>query len=75
MDEVKYHSETIRNVQDVMLSRGESMFNELTNMLAGIWDGYLYDELIPTAESSNIGLNNIIRIKTIVLKIKESMTK
>lgn len=43
---LKYHSTTIRLVEDYLLETGQPLYNDLTNMLNGIWDGYLYDELL-----------------------------
>ena len=43
---IKYHSTTIRLVEDYLLETGQPLYNDLTNMLNGIWDGYLYDELL-----------------------------
>lgn len=43
---MKYHSTTIRLVEDYLLETGQPLYNDLTNMLNGIWDGYLYDELL-----------------------------
>ena len=43
---MKYHSTTIRLVEDYLLETGQPLYNDLTNMLSGIWDGYLYDELL-----------------------------
>lgn len=74
MDEVKFHSQTIRNIENLLIGRGESMFNNLTNMLSGIWDGYLYDELIPAAVECEIGAVNVARIQLTVATIKESVS-
>ena len=43
---MKYHSTTIRLVEDYLLETGQPLYNDLTNMLSGIWDGYLYDDLL-----------------------------
>ena len=43
---MRYHSTTIRLVEDYLLETGQPLYNDLTNMLNGIWDGYLYDELL-----------------------------
>ena len=43
---MKYHSTTIRLVEDYLLETDQPLYNDLTNMLNGIWDGYLYDELL-----------------------------
>ena len=43
---MKYHSTTIRLVEDYLLETDQPLYSDLTNMLNGIWDGYLYDELL-----------------------------
>jgi len=49
-----YHSTTLRMVEDYHMNRNESWFTPLYNMLCGIWDGYLYSEMLETAKQ--IGL-------------------
>ena len=44
-----WHSTTIRNVSNYVYETTGEVFSELENMLCGIWDGYLYDELLTKA--------------------------
>jgi len=46
---MKYHSTTIRLVEDYLITAGQSLSHPLLNMLEGIWDGYLYDNLLTNA--------------------------
>jgi len=44
-----YHSTTIRLVSSYIYETTGEVFSELENMLNGIWDGYLYDDLLTKA--------------------------
>ena len=46
---VDWHSTTIRNVSNYVYETTGEVFSELENMLCGIWDGYLYDDLLTKA--------------------------
>jgi len=37
-----YHSDTLRAVEDFYMNQNQSWFNDVYNMLCGVWDGYLY---------------------------------
>lgn len=43
---MKYHSTTIRLVEDYIWNTMKEVSHPLINMLNGIWDGYLYDDLL-----------------------------
>lgn len=45
-----YHSQTLRMVEDFYMEQDKSWFNDMYNMLCGIWDGYFYTEMIPMAK-------------------------
>jgi hypothetical protein len=68
---MKFHSTTIRLVEDFFMDRNESWFNELTNMLCGIWDGYLYEDLLPKAKESGLPIEDVRRIETVIDLIEE----
>jgi hypothetical protein len=68
---MKFHSTTIRLVEDFFMDRGESFHNQLTNMLYGIWDGYLYNNLLSTAKEFNLPIEDIRRIETTIYLIEE----
>jgi hypothetical protein len=44
------------------MGRGDTWFNEVYNMLNGIWDGYLYTEMIPMAKELGYPQSIIDRI-------------
>ena len=44
-----WHSTTIRNVSNYVYETTGEVFSELENLLCGIWDGYLYDNLLTKA--------------------------
>jgi hypothetical protein len=62
----------IRSVSDIALddSRNEDEYDELENMLYGLFDGYLYDNVITKAVSlPNIPIELAKRIEAIVDKV------
>lgn len=69
-----FHTRTIRNVEDYCLNNGIQMFNSVTNMLSGIWDGYLYDSLLEDAKEMNLPYEDIVRIETTIKLIEEHIT-
>ena len=68
---MNFHSQTIRLVEDFYMEKNKTWFNELTNMLAGIWDGYLYDNLLPKAKEEGLPIEDIRRIETTIDLIEE----
>ena len=70
-DLMKFHSNTIRLVEDFFMDKGESFHNELTNMLYGIWDGYLYQNLLPIANQSGLPIEDVRRIESTIDVIEE----
>jgi hypothetical protein len=44
-----WHSTTIKLVRDYIWETQKEVHSDLENMLCGIWDGYLYDELLTKA--------------------------
>jgi hypothetical protein len=59
---MEYHSETLRAVEDFHMSRNESWFNEVYNMLNGIWDGYIYTDLLESAKQLGLPTHILQRI-------------
>jgi hypothetical protein len=68
---MKFHSTTIRLVEDFFMDKGESFHNQLTNMLYGIWDGYLYTNLLLTAKESGLPIEDVRRIESTIDVINE----
>ena len=46
---MEYHSITIKRATDYIWETQKEVMTELENLLCGIWDGYLYDELLTKA--------------------------
>jgi hypothetical protein len=59
---MEYHATTLRMVEDFYLNQNESWFNDMYNMLCGIWDGYFYTEVIPMAYELGLPQSIIDRI-------------
>jgi hypothetical protein len=59
---MEYHSTTLRMVEDFYMNQNESWFNDMYNMLCGIWDGYFYTEVIPMAYELGLPQSIIDRI-------------
>lgn len=72
---MKFHSETIRQAEDFFIENDESMFNELTNMLYGIWDGFLYDDMMSVALDMGIHNGLVDRIEETINFITKSINK
>jgi hypothetical protein len=49
-----YHTITLRMVEDFHLSRDESWYTPLYNMLCGVWDGYLYTEMLEMSKQMGL---------------------
>ena len=68
----------IREVEDTAYSndssRYEGVYGKLTNMLFGLFDGYLYDNILTTAGSiADLSMETISRIEVIVDKCTQDI--
>lgn len=70
-----FHSQTIRNVESFLWETKKEFNNEVTNMLSGIWDGYLYDSLLEDAKALNLPYEDLVRIETTIKLIEEEIEK
>ena len=61
-DWMEYHSQTLRMVEDFHIETDESWFTPLYNMLCGVWDGYLYTEMLETAKQMGLPTHILHRI-------------
>lgn len=59
---MEYHATTLRMVEDFYMNQNKSWFNDMYNMLCGIWDGYFYTEVIPMAYELGLPQSIIDRI-------------
>ena len=66
-----FHRTTIRNVEDFFLNNDETPFNSVTNKLCGIYDGYLYNDLLETAKEFSLPIEDIRRIESTIDVIEE----
>ena len=58
-----YHSDTLRAVEDFYMNQNQSWFNDVYNMLCGIWDGYLYTDLLESAKQLGLPTHITNRIQ------------
>ncbi len=65
-DWMTYHSQTLRMVEDFYIENDESWFNDLYNQLCGVWDGYLYTEMLESAKQYGLPTHIIQRIQTTI---------
>lgn len=68
---MKYHSTTVRQVEDFLIDTEQDLFNDLTNSLYGIWDGYLYTDLLQSAKKYRVTQEIMARIKITINFIME----
>ena len=61
-DWVSYHSQTIREVENFYIAKDESWFNDLYNKLCGVWDGYLYTDMLESAKQYGLPTHILQRI-------------
>lgn len=67
-EDVNFHMRTIKLYEDWLLDNDLDLFNETTNMLFGIWDGYLYNDLLSSLSDAPEEI--IERVKKTIRKIK-----
>jgi hypothetical protein len=61
-----FHSQTIRLVEDFWMANDNLVYSDLLNALMGIWDGYLYDDIIAIAYMDGLPEELISRIQTTI---------
>lgn len=71
-DWMSYHSETLRRVENFYIDQDESWFNEVYNQLCGIWDGYLYTNVIHSAREIGIPPQILQRIANTIRFIEST---
>jgi hypothetical protein len=70
-----YHFETLRAVEDYYLEQDGSWFNEVYNMLCGVWDGYLYTDLLESAKQLGLPTHILQRIANTIRFIETNVNK
>lgn len=63
---MSFHSQTIRMVEDFWIENDDFVYSDLMNALMGIWDGYLYGDIIPIAHADGLPEELISRIQTTI---------
>jgi len=61
-----YHTITLRMVEDFHLNKDESWYTSLYNSLCGVWDGYLYTDMLESAKQYGLPTHIIQRIQTTI---------
>ena len=74
-DWMEYHSNTLRMVEDFYIDQNKSWFNEVYNMLCGVWDGYLYTEMLESAKQLGLPTNILQRIANTIQFIGTNVNK
>jgi hypothetical protein len=70
---MKFHSATLREVENFYLDKNESWFNEVYNMLCGVWDGYLYTEMLESAKQLGLPTHITDRIQHTIQFIEKGI--
>lgn len=72
-DMMDIHFDLIRDIENYSYKMTGSFrgFRSLINMLHGIWDGFLYDELISESENS-LSSDLVARVKEVVTFIESN---
>lgn len=60
----------MRKMDDIALHQKKSLLCPLRNMMYGLYDGYLYSDLLPEAESFGLDQESINGIKGLIKAIE-----
>lgn len=60
----------MRKIDEVAFEQKKSMMNSLSNMMYGLYDGYLYSDLLPEAETFGLDQESINGIKGLIKAIE-----
>ena len=70
---MKFHSATLREMEMFYIDQNKSWFNEVYNMLCGVWDGYLYTEMLESAKQLGLPTYILQRIANTIQFIGTSV--
>jgi hypothetical protein len=56
-------SEVVRELQDLAIEQDKSMFDMSINQVCGLYDGYLYDNLVSDAEEFGASESTLNKLK------------
>lgn len=68
-----FHSTTLREVENFYMDKNQSWFNEVYNQLCGVWDGYLYTEMLESAKQLGLPTHITNRILTTIQFIENGI--
>ena len=68
-----FHSTTLREVENFYMDKNQSWFNEVYNQLCGVWDGYLYTEMLESAKQLGLPTHITNRISTTIKFIENGI--
>jgi len=68
-----FHSTTLREVENFYMDKNQSWFNEVYNQLCGVWDGYLYTEMLESAKQLGLPTHITNRISTTIEFIEKGI--
>jgi hypothetical protein len=57
------------------MEQDESWFNEVYNMLCGVWDGYLYTDILESAKQLGLPTHILQRIANTIRFIETNVNK
>jgi hypothetical protein len=63
---MEYHRETLNQMEMFYIDQNKSWFNEVYNMLCGVWDGYLYTEMLESSKQLGLPTHITNRISTTI---------
>jgi len=58
-----FNSEMMDQVEVFYMDQNQSWYNEVYNMLCGVWDGYLYTDLLESAKQLGLPTHITNRIE------------
>jgi hypothetical protein len=69
---MEYHRETLNQMEMFYILQNKSWFNEVYNMLCGVWDGYLYTEMLESSKQLGLPTHITDRIEITTNFINDS---
>lgn len=70
---MEYHRETLNQMEMFYIDQNKSWFNEVYNMLCGVWDGYLYTRMLESAKQLGLPTHITNRISTTIKFIENGI--
>ena len=62
--------EVVRELQDIAIEQGKSMFDMSINMTCGLYDGYLYDDLLQEVTNFGASETTLNKVKGLIKAIE-----